>query len=178
MPLDITLTWLGKKQWADGLTHRCYITFKPASPAVNLRIVVHASVFVLRWLPGDLHDLLSFPALTCSLYLLSFTSSACSTAKPVLHFCSCKEQSKAVTQRNPLLVASCKHFIVCAVILLIRVVLHSWSYLPVKSFLHTQLLGHSISLAHHFCLLQFFPHHWSRNPWRVPSRSQVLALLS
>ena len=22
MPLDITLTWLGKKQWADGLTHR------------------------------------------------------------------------------------------------------------------------------------------------------------
>lgn len=28
MPLDITLTWLGKKQWADGLTHRCV----PASP--------------------------------------------------------------------------------------------------------------------------------------------------
>ncbi len=23
MPLDITLTWLGKKDWADGLTHRC-----------------------------------------------------------------------------------------------------------------------------------------------------------
>jgi hypothetical protein len=22
MPLDITLTWLGKKDWADGLTHR------------------------------------------------------------------------------------------------------------------------------------------------------------
>ncbi len=22
MPLDITLTWLGKKEWADGLTHR------------------------------------------------------------------------------------------------------------------------------------------------------------
>ena len=22
MPLDVTLTWLGKKQWADGLTHR------------------------------------------------------------------------------------------------------------------------------------------------------------
>lgn len=28
MPLDITLTWLGKKQWADGLTHRCFITFQ------------------------------------------------------------------------------------------------------------------------------------------------------
>ncbi len=24
MPLDITLTWLGKKDWADGLTHRCW----------------------------------------------------------------------------------------------------------------------------------------------------------
>lgn len=23
MPLDITLTWLGKKEWADTLTHRC-----------------------------------------------------------------------------------------------------------------------------------------------------------
>lgn len=26
MPLDITLTWLDKKQWADGLTHRYHIS--------------------------------------------------------------------------------------------------------------------------------------------------------
>ena len=23
MPLDLTLSWLGKQEWADGLTHRC-----------------------------------------------------------------------------------------------------------------------------------------------------------
>ena len=31
MPLDITLTWLGKKQWADGLTHRCVTAALPFS---------------------------------------------------------------------------------------------------------------------------------------------------
>ena len=46
MPLDITLTWLDKKQWADGLTHRyhttsgennaqqrlCHLSTHPSSP--------------------------------------------------------------------------------------------------------------------------------------------------
>ncbi len=26
MPLDITLAWLGKKEWADTLTHRCGVS--------------------------------------------------------------------------------------------------------------------------------------------------------
>ena len=30
MPLDLTLTWLGKKDWADGLTHRCDARLAPA----------------------------------------------------------------------------------------------------------------------------------------------------
>ena len=48
MPLDITLTWLGKKQWADGLTHRCFIA------STYLCGGTHASGFVPQWLPSNL----------------------------------------------------------------------------------------------------------------------------
>lgn len=41
MPLDITLTWLDKKQWADGLTHRCRLVHSilvaiPGTPCCKL----------------------------------------------------------------------------------------------------------------------------------------------
>ena len=47
MPLDITLTWLGKKQWADGLTHRCVVLSMHMN-ASSLCCSSHVQSFICR----------------------------------------------------------------------------------------------------------------------------------
>ena len=52
MPLDITLTWLGKKDWADGLTHR-YTHGYPGSTLQSHTVQTpggHCSVLNRTWL--------------------------------------------------------------------------------------------------------------------------------
>lgn len=59
LPLDIMLTWLGKEDWAKGLTRRCHAC---PSPAPGQRGRAHMHPFLLmHGVPPTLLHLLGFP---------------------------------------------------------------------------------------------------------------------